>query len=375
MNAPPTGAKHSLYESTDGYGRSNEDDNQQKIPIRNVEKLFCSSRTVDCALRNHCVPCGYKVCCFDVALDTEFTRVVPNQRPELCPRTKENEDTTGGNTLGYRPGMRVLTVGDGDFSFSLAVARLLSSGDSNKDKVNLVASSYESKETLSRVYPTFVQTALELDALGATVCYEVDATRLKETLPATVTTAATIFHRIVWNFPCTAITEGQDGQNDAMEMNKQLVRDFVKNARMLLEEDGEIHMCHKTKPPFNQWKIETVTVELVQEDEPVIKYKSRIVLDRCLLPPYQPRKALHSKSFPCHDACFYVFGVASSCSENSIVDLAQGTIPENPAGYDGTSKNASLVPITRKLILSIRESLLEQAPSKHNKRQPKRRRL
>eukprot|EP00957_Ditylum_brightwellii_P024676 1864502-Ditylum_brightwellii.AAC.1 len=37
-------------------------------------------------------------------------------------------------------------------------------------------------------------------------------------------------------------------------------------------------------------------------------YKGRIIFDRCLYPPYVPRKALDYKSFPCHDACVYVFG-------------------------------------------------------------------
>ncbi|CAB9508195.1 Domain of unknown function (DUF2431) [Seminavis robusta] len=354
------------------------EDDPSQIPTRNLEHLFGSSTTIRCALQNHCIPCGYKICNSDVALDGEFNKVVPNQRPEQCPRAKKQEGPD--YSMGYQTnGMRVLTVGDGDFSFSLAVARLLSSATKSfkkkKKGVNLVATSYESKETLQRVYPRFEETSAELTDLGATLCYQVDATRLHETLPPSRTLSS--FHRIVWNFPCTAIDEGQDGQNDAMESNKQLVRTFVENARRLVDPGGgEIHMCHKTKPPFNQWRIEQVAVEKCQKDGPRVVYRGRVVLDKCLLPPYQPRKALHSKSFPCHDACFYVFRVGDKKS-----DTVQETIRENLSSeFDPTedNKRETLVPVTRKLVLTIRRSLLDQAANKHRKsrqggRQQKRR--
>jgi len=39
----------------------------------------------------------------------------------------------------------------------------------------------------------------------------------------------------------------------------------------------------------------------------LLRYAGKIVLDRALILPYIPRKALDRKSFPCHDACIYVF--------------------------------------------------------------------
>lgn len=428
---------------TSGYGTTgtqNDIATTDSIPIRNIDKLFGCSATIHCALENRCVPCGYKLGCFDVALDTYFCKAVPNQRPECCPRAmaiseannkrKHNvnskKNTVGnvngsvgtmkngnlvldGSAMGYRSGMRVLTVGDGDFSFSLAVARLLSSlstpcctsdngnAKRKKKKVNLVATSYESIDTLRRVYPNFDATALELEALGAVLCYKVDATRLQETLPAKVVKKATKnnatkgFRRIVWNFPCTAIDQGQDGQNDAMENNKQLVRTFVEGARRLVARNGrggEIHMCHKTKPPFNQWRIEEVAVELCQASEPPVSYTGRIVLDKCLLPPYQPRKALHPKSFPCHDACVYVFAVLSSLSSSSndgsgdsdkateCTNSIKGTIPELPSEYSMTDNNSEangkgVFPVTRSLVLSIRERLLVAEKSSARKKKQK----
>lgn len=284
----------------------------------------------------------------DVALDKEFCKSTPNQRPEQCPRSSDKINGNGsGSVLGFQRGMSILTVGDGDFSFSLGLARRLLLGpfDANKDdnichekdKIEsvdgtyIIATSYESESTLREVYPNFDQTLRELDDLGVTVAFNVDATHLSETMSisdgSSNSNAKKKFHRICWNFPCTNIVKGQDGQNREMEQNKSLVRNFVKSAQSILTNrgDGEIYICHKTKPPFNQWNLEEVALESVQCSKQQqleqanstflprpLFYTGRIVLDRFLLPPYTPRKALDRKSFPCHDACFYIFAQTKS---------------------------------------------------------------
>jgi 25S rRNA (uracil2634-N3)-methyltransferase len=179
------------------------------------------------------------------------------------PRAKARTAPREG-TLGYRTGMNVLTVGDGDLSFSLAIARLLSKEGKELHGQRLIATSYELRETLESVYPNFRETVEELESFGAHVEYEVDATRLSDELKLSDMKEVPRFHRIVWNFPCTAISQGQDGQNAAMEANKETVRRFVHNARHLLEDIDEIHMLHKTKPPYNQWKLEEVATESIK---------------------------------------------------------------------------------------------------------------
>jgi len=85
--------------------------------------------------------------------------------------------------------MNVLTVGDGDFTFSLAIARILfpdNTTTSNNNSPNtsiLIATSYETRQTLHAVYPNIEHTISELERLGATVCFRVDATDLKRTIP------------------------------------------------------------------------------------------------------------------------------------------------------------------------------------------------
>ena len=387
-----SGSKH----KQSGCKRKAASDDLQTYPKRNLHKLYCPSITYQCAIgvsnsstSKPCVPCAYKICNFDIALDTEFTKIIPNQRPEQCPRSTNPSNTTINNnnsntTMGYKRDMNVLTVGDGDFTFSLAVARLVLGNNSSKKKKKkrkgmVIATSYEDYSTLCRVYPDFDNTlntlkscTSERERENVIIGYNVDATRLNDTLPKEVVQLSSNnqvkFHRIVWNFPCTAINSGQDGQNDAMEENKELVRKFVANALPYLHDEGEIHMCHKTKPPYNHWGLEKVALEGIaannngngSDNERQFEYKGRIVLDKCTLPPYTPRKALDKKSFPCHDACFYVFGWRRN--EDDAAHQSNATIPDNDNEQVDNAEEqpdlSSIIKVTEKVVETIRSTHL-----------------
>jgi len=235
-------------------------DTDSIVPFRDCDDLYAATSTVDCAYQNYCVVCAYKIANFDIALDDSFCKVIPNQRPEQCQRIvkakqqEQEQQRHSDDALGYKRGMTVLTVGDGDFTFSLALARL---------GCHVTATSYETKETVLQCYHSakINGTLMELEsALGCTVLFSIDATRLRDTLP--VSKQNYKYQRIVWNFPCLAVANGQDGQNKEMEHNKNLIRLFISNARQFLAagNGGQIHINHKTKPPFNQWKIQEVAI-------------------------------------------------------------------------------------------------------------------
>jgi len=375
--------------------------------VRDCSQLFMPCATWQCALNGSnvsngnedaseaalaklsCIPCAYKVGCFDVALDQEMTRLVPNQRPEACPRIAaaakggENihddqnlhRDDMDGSCLGYSPGMDVLTVGDGDLSFSLALARLLvtnsegdDDGNSTPKKISrVVATSYESKETLLRVYPNFETILNEMNEISnnplnnvqVEIHYQVDATRLSEY----DFIMGSCFDRIVWNFPCSAISNGQDGQNAEMEQNKSLVAGFVEEAEPLLTKPssssggGQIHMNHKTKPPFDQWKIEEAAMQNISDQNATntLSYWGRVVWDRALFPPHIPRKALDAKSFANHDACTFIFTRNQGDNGLLVVHDCDSAMNDNES-----DDRLGLVPVTKERIGLLRAKLLQQ---------------
>ena len=111
---------------------------------------------------------------------------------------------------------------------------------------------YRPEASVLSVYPNATETLGELRRLGVAVYHEVDATELQATLPPPHS-----FDRIVWNFPCIGrgLEAGHDGQNEQMDANKELVRRFGRSACALLRPGGEVHVGHKTKPPYNHWSI------------------------------------------------------------------------------------------------------------------------
>jgi len=183
-------------EKPSSVGNINDEATTASFPIRDHAKLFCASTTLQCALTN-CVPCGYKIGLFDVALDKDFTKCVPNQRPEQCPRLKSDSAAVDG-TMGFRCGMKVLTVGDGDFSFSLAVARIVNTKPESQQRV--IATSYESEATLRNCYPNFDEIVDEMKTRNVTIAYQVDATSIEDTLLSKLKDKKLPkFDRIIWN--------------------------------------------------------------------------------------------------------------------------------------------------------------------------------
>eukprot|EP00578_Thalassiosira_sp_NH16_P000937 CAMPEP_0181133600 /NCGR_PEP_ID=MMETSP1071-20121207/31614_1 /TAXON_ID=35127 /ORGANISM="Thalassiosira sp., Strain NH16" /LENGTH=391 /DNA_ID=CAMNT_0023220009 /DNA_START=1 /DNA_END=1177 /DNA_ORIENTATION=- len=360
-------------------------------PRRNLDQLLhCPAITYFCAIG--ALPSPPDDIDGEVGNASNFSKRVPNQRPEQCPRSFSsralgssdqkyinNYDLDG--TMGYHRGMKVLTVGDGDFTFSTAVARLVI-GDGNSKTGSsdgmVVATSYEDSQTLHKVYPDFDDTLESLKSRGegnVIIGYNVDATRLDQTLPQEVKSLQHTFrknkegikfHRVCWNFPCTAIGGGQDGQNDAMEQNKELVRKFVVNALPYLDDEcGEIHMAHKTKPPYNSWGLEKVALEGIERNNDTackfgreFEFKGRIAFDKCTLPPYTPRKALDRKSFPCHDACIFIFGWKGKVKDSSkpfkpklAGNKFSATIPEHQTEDSNkkTPNPSSIIPVTEEV--------------------------
>nr|CAJ26365.1 hypothetical protein [Brachypodium sylvaticum] len=149
----------------------------------------------------------------------------------------------------YSSAQSILIVGDGDFSFSRALATAFGSGD------NLVATSLDTYGYLSIMYTEAESNVTELKRMGATVLHGVDATTMKNHTYL----KNNRFDRIVFNFPHAGFP-GHETQKHMINSHKALVGAFFGNASQLLRPDGEIHVTHKTGASILQMGDRTVSL-------------------------------------------------------------------------------------------------------------------
>lgn len=194
-------------------------------------KTFVHSSTRLCATKFFCIPCHYKA--FPSGTFKQLL-LPPNQRPEQCRRSKTFQ--YGGL---YRPHHRLLTLGDGDFSFSLSIAKKVkfTSGC-------LVATSHESAQQLLTTYNSVgIKDILkELKERSITTLHGIDATNIA----ATGSIEKDYYDAIIWNFPCVRAENGADGQQSEIDVNRQLLHDFFSNVHLHLKPlTGQLHITHK----------------------------------------------------------------------------------------------------------------------------------
>ena len=141
---------------------------------------------------------------------------------------------------------------------------------------------------------------------NARLLFGVDATRL-EAGPA----CGGAYDRVVFHSPCLPVAAGRDGQSaasgradaDALRANRSLVRAFARSASGALRSGGELHVTHKTKPPFDWWGFPG----LVSDAAPDLAFQGALVFDRHAFSPYANRKACDRASFTANDALTYVY--------------------------------------------------------------------
>ncbi|XP_062193591.1 heavy metal-associated isoprenylated plant protein 41-like [Phragmites australis] len=150
----------------------------------------------------------------------------------------------------YSSAQSILIVGDGDFSFLLALATTFGSG------ANLVATSLDTYEALKGKYSKAESNIMGLKRLGATNFHGVDM----KTMKFHTDLKNRRFNRIVFNFP-HATFNGPENQLHVINLHKELVRVFFRNACHLLMPYGEIHVSHKTRHPYDRWNLEHLASE------------------------------------------------------------------------------------------------------------------
>jgi 25S rRNA (uracil2634-N3)-methyltransferase len=260
------------------------------------------------------------VVCRRAVFATAGVANAPNARPEACARARDGGERRKRIGLYDARRARVLAVGDGDFTFSRAVARALGGA-------GVTATSHETRASLDAIYGerAMEETLGELERLGARVIHGVDAGNLRETLPETVERGT--FDAAIWNFPCVArdadgsAREAALGGFDArsaeeLEANRALVERFVAGAsEYVVKNGGEIHVTHKVGMQCD-WGIESAAATTA----PGVVCAGAVVFDRMSYPGYRPMKALVAKSFPVTDARTFVF---TNAEDGASITLAE----------------------------------------------------
>ncbi|XP_027941365.1 uncharacterized protein At4g26485-like [Vigna unguiculata] len=150
----------------------------------------------------------------------------------------------------YSSSQKILLVGEGDFSFSLSLAKAFGSAS------NMVATSLDSKGILLWKYPRVSIKLMELEELGCTILHEVDVHTMSEH-PLLKTKC---FDRIIFNFPHAGFTY-REHKLCQIELHQKLVSGFFKSAKKMITQNGEIHVTHKNGNPYNKWEVVELAVD------------------------------------------------------------------------------------------------------------------
>ncbi|KAK9152328.1 hypothetical protein Syun_010637 [Stephania yunnanensis] len=142
----------------------------------------------------------------------------------------------------YCSSHRILLVGEGDFSFSACLGRAFGRAD------NMVATSLNSQDFLKKNYGQAMSNIQSLRSRGCKVIHKVNATEMAGHMKLN----AVKYDRIVYNFPHAGFSN-KESVTDEKWKHKNLVSLFMANAKMMIEEKGEIHISHKCNQYLEQW--------------------------------------------------------------------------------------------------------------------------
>ncbi|KAL8264452.1 hypothetical protein R6Q59_022582 [Mikania micrantha] len=146
----------------------------------------------------------------------------------------------------YNSSQKILLVGEGDFSFSACLARAFRTAE------NIVATSYLKKELLVRDHWTCIPHLLELERLGCLLLYEIDVYRMH----THHILKNMKFDIIIYNFPHAGhFVHLREHDPVLIEMHKELVETYFKNASKMLTSGGEVHLRHRDDPPYDRWNV------------------------------------------------------------------------------------------------------------------------
>ncbi|KAL7088178.1 hypothetical protein ACP275_13G112600 [Erythranthe tilingii] len=194
-----------------------------------------------------------------VLLEDEITEVVTSSPQGKCEEDRRREEEVvmvkktavvvdeGSWIKHYSSRHQILVVGDGDFSFSASLAVAFGCAS------NIIATSLDSKNFLKKNYGNAKSNIEELRSRGGKVIHGVDATEMANHHSL----GHLNFDRIVYNFPYAGLFKDLSRESQ-LRRHRRLASLFLKNAKQMINEDGEIHISHKTNGFHEEWKLVSI---------------------------------------------------------------------------------------------------------------------
>jgi hypothetical protein len=146
----------------------------------------------------------------------------------------------GGRDALNRIGRQVLILGEGDFSFTLALCKTRLDYSIYDNLCSTTLDSYTEKKTQSRGNTDITANIEEIQKYSrVNIMYKIDATRLSLTVRFDV-----IFFTFPIHYPL----------NVCHGVNKHFIRDFFTSASKILEENGEIRIA-LSNTQFEKWNV------------------------------------------------------------------------------------------------------------------------
>lgn len=178
--------------------------------------------------------------------------------------------------MPYKLEQKLLLVGEGNFSFTAALADKLGSAR------DIVATSFDHKDTLEKKYPDAAEFENDIEALGGQVDHGVDATQLHK---CESLVEAGPWDCVIFNFPHVGF--GIKDQLKNIRANQEMLRDFLASATTMLHGTGEIHITIKRGEPYESWKVVKLGTETAG-----LKLKNAFDFVPAQYPKYRHRRTL-----------------------------------------------------------------------------------
>lgn len=196
--------------------------------------------------------------------------------------------------MHYASSQKILLVGEGDFSFALCLARAFGTA------YNMVATSLDSLEMLGKKYSNGVENVRELEERGCIVLHGVDATKMSQHYFLSTQR----FDRVIYNFPHVGFMF-PEGSVCQIKLNKQLVKGFLMNAKLLLMSPaGEVHVSHKEGQPYSQWDLSKKAAKIG------LVFHQKVPFCKTDYPGYSNKRAhgfFADNTFPLFPASTFIF--------------------------------------------------------------------